>query len=121
MSAFLQTDYHIATLAYWIERYCGTAYSAEQIGQILLDENVRSLVARYGEGDAKQAHTIDMGKIYYDANPDELIKMARGYAYQACESDDWKTTEAHGLIESLQEHLLGIISESVDHRFWALN
>lgn len=80
-----------------------TQDSAETVGQILLDENVRSVNHRYDE---------DEGYVYDHAapadrrwTPVEILKAIDCYEYQACETPEWNTSEAHAIITALRDTL----------------
>jgi len=123
MSAYLCEDEHFRQLAAWLSNddrsgldwlarrvnyRTGTIEQGElatHIARILKDENIRSLGARYGEGDtdgandfeAKFIKPITLGEVLQMQNVDKgKIHMAtRCYSYQACEADDWETTLAY--------------------------
>ena len=82
-------------------------------GQTLWDENVRSVQYRYPDCPlAELPGPIDCTYQYgaheirripsVTADPVAVLKACDGYEYQACETDDWADTPAHGLIERLR-------------------
>lgn len=87
-----------------------TAFNADEIGQMLLEENVKSVGYRYedseltnlpGRIDAEylipfQHHP--MGKI---PTPVELIKLTHCYIYQSGEHEDWEGGNAKAFCEAL--------------------
>lgn len=81
-----------------------TQETAETVGQVLLDENVRSVNHRYNE---------DEMHVYEHATPAdnrwtpvEILSAINCYAYQACETPEWNTSEANAIIEALRNTLI---------------
>lgn len=80
--------------------------NASEIGQMLWDENQRSLGARYegrhGSHDPAPRYGEHVGLSKSpSADPAQLAKACNCYSYQACETDDWETTPAFRLISKL--------------------
>ena len=81
--------------------------TASQTGQMLVNENYRSLNARYGdsEGEAWEYSFAEVapvaGEWYEVKNLVAVLKAVDCYEYQACETDDWQTTEAFRFCRSL--------------------
>ncbi len=116
-----------------------------QFGQLLLNENIRSVEGRY-PGTSANAGDLPGGPAYYwlpyvfePVIPDavrtgrlvrvgvgpvlscaQLVNAMRGYSYQACESDDWLQTEAHTIITALREKLLAHLRGVEEADGWAL-
>ncbi len=72
--------------------------------QVLVDENYRSVNYRSG----LYGHETVESHTYSDpyVEPLELIqiiKLCNCYAYQSCETDDWKETEAYAICDALKE------------------
>jgi hypothetical protein len=94
MSAFIVSHKHIdalisamldARMFYWDghNRVYVTRDNAEEVGRILLEENVRSVLYRYG------------GRIGDRPRPPvQIIKAVHCLDYQSCETEDWETTLA---------------------------
>lgn len=85
---------------------------ASHIGQMLWDENIKSINARYPDTVGKldnmpgpvdetfiYAHSADWPR---EITPVQVLKACNGYEYQACEHDGWKDSEAHAFIEALK-------------------
>lgn len=115
MSAFIVTDNHIhALVGYAIRhdvsyrvngnRVAITENNADEIGQILVDENYRSVHQRYAErtkgyfGDAESGYKFKRQPL-----PDAvtMIKAVHCFEYQACETDDWEKSIAHSICEAI--------------------
>jgi hypothetical protein len=52
-----------------------------------------------------QPYTFSMPKRSY--SPVEILKAISCFAYQSCETDDWRETEAFAFCEALQEDCIG--------------
>lgn len=125
MSAFVVSHTHInALVSYAIEvkisyynRKAETRIpishdNAEAIGQILLDENMRSVCERYPDcgpdnapGSADEgvdAYTFKRFRVPLTAV--EAIKACHCLAYQSCETDDWEQSIAHSILDAIQSH-----------------
>ena len=84
---------------------------------LLVAENVRSLEARYPDSPAmwsaaelytfKRSGSVQRWMIYAPHGQGNLVGMARGYGYQACEHDNWASSVAYQLIEQIKYALLG--------------
>ena len=115
MSAFVVSSAHISGMlcaAAWVAMgdrfsyfYNGkwiTPSSPPMLGQLLLDENYRSVNYRY-ESD-------ESGKFRYNpiviCTPVEVVKLCDSYQYQACETDDWMDTEAWAVYHALRERAI---------------
>jgi len=117
MSAFIVTDATITGLLqatsadypgdgadyYWQDeaRYFGG--HAQEIGQKLVDENYRSVNYRYQE--AGQPHEYQHRNVR-SLTPVEIIKLCGCYEYQACETPDWESTEAHAILEVIKSRAI---------------
>ena len=105
MSAYLCSPEHIGQLALAMQQKIPVANKpmwAKDLASLLAFANWESVEDRYGEEEAKsmndgysvtvyQAQCAD--KAYgpdISLKPIDLIKMAKGFAYQACESDSWE-------------------------------
>jgi len=86
---------------------------ANLIKKVLHDQNVRSLVARYG--DNPEDYTMERFNFVEATRNDELFKKIFGatrcYEYQACESDDYHVTFAHHVIQAIAKRAMAEFSE----------
>ncbi len=81
-----------------------TPHTKDEIGQLLMDENVRSVSYRY-DRDTFEALPGPIDKtgireyrhinLDLDLDPIVLLKQLDCYEYQTCECPDWKQTDAH--------------------------
>lgn len=123
MSAFVVDFHHINALvtfaldvqaSYWNpaaqERVNVTSYNAEEIGRLLLDENVRSVGHRYSgriSGEEKSA-AADYAFKRYNAplSAVQILKAVECLEYQCCETDDWESTVAWRICQSLKGYAI---------------
>lgn len=85
---------------------------AAEVGQMLWDENKRSINARYPDtidnmddapgvvGETYRFHKY-YGSPFTIIEPVQLIKAVNCFMYQACETDDWPESEAFAFCQSL--------------------
>jgi len=121
MSAFMVGKKHIDTLVTEALRsdygsawgyYHGThprvevTYdTADFIGQMLWNENERSMKARYGGDEPDAESYVFMGASHVSAV--QLLKSLDCYEYQACETDDYFQSEAHSFCQALRRRAIG--------------
>ncbi len=81
--------------------------NAAEVGQMLSDENVRSVEDRYPVGLTRligivryTEHVVPTG--LPEPDPAQVIAACNCFAYQACETEDWETSEAYSYIEALK-------------------
>ena len=112
MSAFVVSDEHISgmlqvaagdPLYYYWGNEPHYVYDVEKAGQILVDENYRSVNHRYSENDPpheyRRAAVRNLSML-------EIIKLCNSYSYQSCETNDWGQTEAYAIVDSLRERAI---------------
>lgn len=130
MSAYLCSDRHLAYLiraaaqtnspagdcfSYYHDGKRRTVYaepspngmSFAEFGQMLRDENVRSLQARYGDRAAELVggFTTYTHQIYPDPSKFSAVQVAKAlacYAYQTCEHGAWTASAAHSFVRDLE-------------------
>lgn len=79
------------------------------LGRILLRENERSVAARYRDHKAHDHgdYTFRTFTPFVHMAPGKLaawiLKACSCFDYQACETDDYKTTTAHTIIECIRD------------------
>lgn len=81
----------------------------DAIGQVLLDQNVRSVQCRY-PADQRMVPEYATRPYRYESLPFrptvvEVAKAIECYQYQACETDDWENTLAYRITEQLRNSL----------------
>lgn len=97
----------------WRSIQAGDYERAAQIGQLLWDENRRSIEHRYPdtlEDWSNAPGPIDESFVYDEHKPlwhhafqaIQVVKACHCYAYQACEHPEWKESEAKAWIAALE-------------------
>jgi hypothetical protein len=87
-----------------------TSRNCQEIGRMLLDENVRSVKHRYPDdtddtlpgrcGETASGYTFKRFDV--DLMPVEIIKLCHCLAYQCCEPDDWDETPSASLLKAIE-------------------
>lgn len=130
MSAFIVTNDHInalvtAHLASANELHSMSQTEKNSIGQMLLNENFRSVNTRYCE--ATQVPSFVFTPVYsyiprrsgglatrVELTPVALLKLLDSYEYQSCETNDFETTDAYKFCKSLRNMLISQLSNYED-------
>lgn len=116
MSAYLVRDEHINVLVHALDEYSTDHYvhiqstvsydlpllgkeAKDRVGQILRDENVRSVNERY---DDDRMVFYQYAAPAHDFSPVEILKAIDCYEYQSCESKTWPTSPAASIIAGLR-------------------
>lgn len=121
MSAYIVENEHInAIVTYALDKQLSfwnpraktrttvTRHNAEEIGRILMDENVRSVGYRYDgeiDDDEKNAGASYSFKRFPTMlTAVEIIKACHCLSYQSCETDDWESTLARRILDAVEGH-----------------
>ncbi|WP_020109754.1 hypothetical protein [Nocardia sp. 348MFTsu5.1] len=91
--------------------------TANAVGQMLVDANAASMNRAYNEDNA---YIYDYRRPRRAWDPVELFKAIDGYEYQACEVDDWETSEAHRYCASLRETLIARLPGYSEATTWLI-
>jgi len=89
---------------YWNGSRHDISHREQEVGQILIDENYRSVNDRYD--DESEPHTFQYMSdawLGQEMTPVQMLKLCLSYRYQACETEDWKKTEAHAIVHALMD------------------
>ncbi len=90
-----------------------TTHNADEIGQMLLDENIKAVRCRYpdcgisdlpGRVDAEYLIPFKFEMFTRMPTGVEAIKIARCYVYQSCEDEEFEQTEACAFVNALITH-----------------
>ena len=114
MSAFIVSDKHISgmvkSVAYsnrvnyhWNGKLYNIPNDIDELGQKLLDENYRSVNYRYSE--VKEPHQFAMQRVER-LSAVQIIKLCDCYNYQACETNDYKDSEAKAIMTAIRERAI---------------
>ena len=84
--------------------------TANRVGQMLLDENVKSVCCRYNDSEitdlpgrinAEWLIPFEFHYVHRVPKPLEAISIVRCYAYQSCEHPEWEASEAKAFCDAL--------------------
>lgn len=93
--------------------------TADEIGQMLLDENIKSVSHRYddspitdlpGRIDADYLLPFSHSPLSRVPTPVEALKITSCYEYQACEHSEWEASEAKAFCTALKENTIDMLS-----------
>lgn len=104
MSAWLCSDRHVATIANALITYKIVKDDPQWVSQQLYNENVKSLVARYGDEEKKNKRTVEL-TIPAPTNFAQLTMAVSSYRYQTCEHKGWKTSKVKKWTDQLLQQL----------------
>lgn len=74
--------------------------SADELGALLWEENVKSVDHRYSEENGVGPYKHARSSLPVD--PVQVLKAADCYVYQTCEHPEWETSEAKHIIDALK-------------------
>lgn len=118
MSAFIVTDNTINALLGFADAYTLQKFhvgSLNEVGQILVDENYRSVNYRYKTDD--KPHTYRYSR--YTVKATDAAQHMDCYEYQACETPDWEITLAFRICAHLRRNICKrLVSESGAEYVW---
>ena len=106
MSAFIVSQKHIQYLITAAIDYQVIVRDSEQTGQLLWDENVKSVNYRYPTDPQERYIYHHKPFCVPPINPIIVIKQCHCYAYQSCEHPEWETSEAKRLIDALEANAI---------------
>lgn len=120
MSAHMVSDKQIDVLvSYMIKEKIGyyingwvyaSRENAESIGQILIDENYRSVNARYAERTEGYFGKPDTYKFNSKCGPlpdaVTILKLANNSAYQSDNADKWEESLAYKILQAIKEYAI---------------
>ena len=111
MSAYIVNKKHIDALVSYFKKMDGYAFNEalrkpilsedapNEIGQILVDANYKSVNERYDSEDVPEKYEHELYKI---CTPVEILTACDGFEYQACEADDWESSSAFSIINGIR-------------------
>ena len=110
---------HLAISYYWGNRRREIRNDEQRIASVLHAENVRSVNSRYNE--SEPAHGFKYKHVSPRLTPVDIIKACHGYAYQACETDDWEATEGFAIIRAIEAAAIRSLPGYEDSNAWSLD
>lgn len=93
-----------------------TDENRDEVGQMLMDECVKSVCYRYddseitdlpGRADAEYLIPFKYKMFATPPPPVVILKQVRCYMYQSCEHNEWETSSAKAFCDSLISSLIG--------------
>lgn len=104
MSAFIVSDDHIHALVSYAlggaNDRISTRHDNDQLGQVLVNENYRSVNYRYRAKDEPPRYS--WRPTLRPFKPVEILKACDCYDYQSCETEDYDSTEAARIIQQIR-------------------
>ena len=88
----------------------------QKLGELLVAENYRSVNFRYREQDAPHPYRWAFYSGIID--PVQVIKSCNCYDYQACETDDYRDTEAARLVEAIRSKAIRAALPKLEAAKW---
>lgn len=119
MSAFIVEDDHIDFLVSYATGggpYRASSESPQKLGQMLVDQNWRSVNFRYRENDP--APTYRYVPFTAPIRPVDVIKACDCYDYQACETEDYEETAAARLIKAIRSKAIRAALPALESAKW---
>lgn len=115
MSAFMCSERHLSALVHyavqnrvrWYDGRCRYAndVGGEQVLMILAHQNERSVCCRYKDSDGGVATAMRLAP-RENLTLVQIIKLANSYDYQACETDDYRETEAAKIVDAIRHEAM---------------
>ena len=113
MSAFVVSNKHLNTIiSYAIEKeyFYGIDGSPEAMGEILFNENIRSVNYRYGDEIENNTYQFERVNVS-EFTARGIIKLVKCLDYQSCECPDYEQTKAFKALRSLVWNLSSELPE----------
>lgn len=106
MSAFIVGNGHVDVLVNAVAQYRVAPKDARRIdyralGQLLWDENARSVDHRYQETNPRDRYVLHTTE--GDLDPVAVLKAIDCYEYQSCEHPEWADSDAHAWMIRLRD------------------
>lgn len=109
ISAMLNATFTLRNLnQYYFDGKWKTINFSES-GQVLLDQNIRSVNTRYGKNESSKFSYIGGSP---RLAPAQLIRACDCYAYQSMETEDWEKTEAHAIYNTIREAAISALVDA---------
>lgn len=97
--------------------------NADEVGRMLLEENIASVCARYEDDTADQYEHL-LAYTYrdpvYTPTVVEAIKAVKCYRYQSCEHDGWRDSQASRFHDRLLAELINVLP-GIEEAPWSWN
>lgn len=119
MSTYVVSDNTIRAVLGYADEYDLRKFlcaDKDALGQILLDENYRSVNHRYSEQAVPHKFVYGEG---YAVSPAQAAQHIACIDYQSCETQDWETTQAFRLLARIRANVCRKMIEGQDLRWEA--
>lgn len=84
-----------------------TYETVDRVGQMLVDENYKSVNFRYDENSEPIPYTYkQFPLVKYEISPANLLGLLDNYEYQTCEHPEWQKSEAHKFVNCLRRAII---------------
>jgi hypothetical protein len=136
MSAFIVNDNHVDVIVsyfvtsimddkLWYEMNGKYGYmgleEAEAVANCLMAQNVRSVNSRYNEVNDKFYTFNHIQWAHQTYSVGEIANAISCLEYQSCETDDYHTTDAYKIIQSMRKHLLKQVADADGDETWEIS
>lgn len=99
MSAWIASDKHIASVAYFVAT---GEEELQRVATLLKRENINSVNHRYSEKTRRTKCSI---KNIEQLSVQDVYSLALSICYQSSEHPTWETTEAHNILSALIQRI----------------
>ena len=96
-------DYEAYSVAVQTQTRELTRETADRVGAMLWNENMRSVDHRYEQANDREVYRFTE---YDKMQPVMALKLIDCYEYQSCEHDEWESSEAHAFCQALRKTLI---------------
>ncbi len=116
MSAYIVSKDHISALVSFCNAknvyvyYDGKKFDVtnlDAIGQILVNENYRSVNTRYSSNDAPFVYEFQYLQRHFTLI--QIIKLCHCYNYQSCETEDYYESLAYAIVRGIESHAVRLL------------
>lgn len=115
MSAFTVSEKHIQSIMMYAKTSEITSYyyggesrmiagREKELGQLLWDANYHSVNSLYDIKETAPKYHVPFRT--FETFPVQIIKACNCLDYQSCEFDEWKTSEAYALLQTIREEAI---------------
>ena len=124
MSAFVVSQNHINAIVNYankvLSKWDSTYSDPQAIGQILLDENIRSVSHRYAHHGPEPAQKFRWKLADKTVSAVQMLKLLSCLHYQSCETEDFDSTKAAKLIRDMTSNTIADLP-GYEEAEWALD
>ncbi len=95
--------------------------AANRLGQLLLNENAKSVNYRYSDDPEPSADDESYQcRTTARLSAVDVLMALDGYEYQSCEHPGWRTSEAHSFTDALRRAVIGHLPGYSESKCWAI-